>query len=160
MNFAFLPDLSALAILIGILLLLRRRHSEQRTNLWLIGLFITFVESMAHIFYAPSGIPAAFLHVVVIDCYMLAGLVFDWAGAGYSLSNRPRVLYLVVNGLPLLAIATLYGLNIRVASAYIPAVVVGVVVGIISSTYLRHSRFLTAAHFFGWIGIAYLVTHG
>src|SRR5215831_14829448 len=81
MNLAFLPDLSALAILIGILLLLRRSVSEQRTNLWLLGLFITLVESMAHIFYAPAGIPAAFLHVVVINCYILAGLVFTWAGA-------------------------------------------------------------------------------
>jgi hypothetical protein len=149
MNFAFLPDLSALAILIGILLLLRRSHSQQRTNLWLLGLLITFVESMAHIFYAPDGIPAATLHVLVIDCYLLAGLVFVWAGAGYSRSNRPRMLYLVLNGVPLLAVATIYGLNLRSASPYFIPIVLGGIVGVVTSISLRHSRLLVLAHVVG-----------
>jgi diguanylate cyclase (GGDEF)-like protein len=160
MNFAFLPDLSALAILIGILLLLRRRHSEQRTNLWLVGLLITFVESMAHTFYAPVGVPASFLHVTVVDCYLLAGLVFSWAGAAFPVSNRPRVLYLLLNTLPLLALTTLYGLNLRVTRVYVPVVVVGMVVGVASSIYLRRSRLLVVVHLVGWFGVAYLVTHG
>lgn len=160
MNFAFLPDLSALAILIGILLLLRRRHSQQRTNLWLLGLLITFVESLAHIFYAPVGVPAAVLHVVVVDCYLLAGLVFDWAGGGYPISNRPRWLYLVLNGLPLLIVTTIYGLNIRVADAYLPVIAVGLVTGVASSLMLRRNRILAAVHLFGWIAMGYLVTHG
>jgi diguanylate cyclase len=159
MNFAFLPDLSALAILIGILLLLRRSVSEQRTNLWLCGLLITLVESIAHIFYAPTGIPAAFLHVIVIDCYLLAGLVFDWAGAGYLFSNRPRMLYLIVNGLPLLAITTIYGLNIRTQAPYITPIIIGMFAGVVTSIYLRHSRFLALGHLIGWSALAWLVTH-
>jgi diguanylate cyclase (GGDEF)-like protein len=159
MNFAFLPDLSALAILIGILLLLRRSVSDQRTNLWLLGLLITLVESMAHIFYAPTGIPAAFLHVIVIDCYVLAGIVFSWAGAGYALSNRPRMLYLVLNGLCLLTIATFYGLNIRSTPPYLPVIVTGMVVGVVTSIYLRKSPVLAIAHLIGWMALSYLVIH-
>ena len=48
MNFAFLPDLLALAILIVILLLLRRRHPQGRADIWLLGLFFTLVEAVAH----------------------------------------------------------------------------------------------------------------
>ena len=87
MNLAFLPDLSALAILIGLLLILRRRHSEQRTDIWLLGLAITLLESTAHTFYAPTGVPAAALHVIVVDCYLLAGLVFNWA-SGSTIPHR------------------------------------------------------------------------
>ena len=115
---------------------------------------------MAHIFYAPTGIPAAFLHVVVINCYILAGLIFTWAGAGYSFSNRPRMLYLILNGLPLLAITTIYGLNIRSTPPYLPAIVIGMIVGVGTSIYLRKSRLLALAHLIGWSALAWIITHG
>src|ERR1041384_3374572 len=79
MNFAFLPDLLALTILIVILLLLRRRPPQEQAALWLLGLLFTLIESLAHIFYAPNGLPSTILHVIVIDCYLFAGLVFVWA---------------------------------------------------------------------------------
>src|ERR1700734_2963817 len=91
MNFAFLPDLLALALLIVILLLLRHRHPQERTNLWLLGLFITLVEAVAHTFYSQSGPPQRMLHVIVMDCYLLAGMVFVWASGGYPISARARL---------------------------------------------------------------------
>ena len=48
MNFAFLPDLSALAILIIILSVLHRRHPQKQADVWLLGLFLTLVEAAAH----------------------------------------------------------------------------------------------------------------
>ena len=69
MNFAFLPDLLALTILIVILLLLRRRHPQEQADLWLLGLFFTLIESLAHIFYPANTSPGTALHVIVIDCY-------------------------------------------------------------------------------------------
>src|SRR5580693_2173671 len=125
MNFAFLPDLSALAILIGILLLLRRRHSEQRTDIWLAGLLITLVESIAHIFYAPTGVPNTILHIIVLDCYLLAGLVFNWASGDSAIPRRTRLLYIVLNAFPLLTMNTIYALNIRTPRAYLPVIAVG-----------------------------------
>jgi hypothetical protein len=122
MNLAFIPDLSALAILIVLLLLLRRRHSQQQTDIWLLGLFITLIEAVAHTFYAPKGIPSAILHVIVVDCYLLAGLVFNWASGDYAISHRSRLLYMMVNGLPLLAINTLYGMHIYFVNTYLPFV--------------------------------------
>ena len=90
MNYTFVPDLVALAMLIVILLLVRREHSEERANAWLLGLFITLVEGIAHTFYAPQGMPAAILHIVVIDSYMLAGMVFIWASSDSAGSSGHR----------------------------------------------------------------------
>jgi len=160
MNLAFLPDLSALAILIIILLLVRRRHAQQRADVWLLGLFITLIEALAHTFYAPTGMPNAALHVIVLDCYLLAGLVFNWASGEYPISRRSRHLYIALNGLPLLAINTIYGLHLRIPRLYLSFVVVGLVLGVVSSLTLRRSRLLAAVHLFGWIGMAWLVVHG
>src|ERR1019366_10059423 len=124
MNIAFLPDLSALAILIFILVLVRRRHPEARTDAWLLGLFFTLVEASAHTLYSPKGIPDRLLHLIVLDCYVLAGLVFNWAAGDQNQPYSNRLMYLSPNGLTLLAMTTIYGWNIRVPGAYIPAGVV------------------------------------
>src|ERR1035441_1094671 len=90
MNIAFLPDLFTLTLLIIILAMVRRRHSDARADAWLLGLSFTLIESLAHTFYAPTGVPAKMLHVIVLDCYVLAGLMFNWA-AGDQRSEERRV---------------------------------------------------------------------
>src|SRR5271155_5389141 len=106
MNYAFLPDLSALTILIVILVLLHRRHPQKQADLWLLGLFFTLVEAIAHTFYAPTGIPNKYLHVIVVDCFLVAGMVFTLASGDTTLAPRGRVLYIALNSLSLLAINT------------------------------------------------------
>ena len=114
MNVAFLPDLSALAILIVILAMVRRRHSDARGDAWLLGLSFTLIESVAHTFYAAQGVPNPVLHVIVLSCYLLAGLVFNWAAGDQQFGHTSRLFYLGVNGLSLLALTSIYGLNLRV----------------------------------------------
>jgi diguanylate cyclase len=160
MNYAFLPDLSALAILIVILYLLYRRHPQEQAGTWLAGLLFTLVEAMAHIFYARSGVPAAVLHVIVLVCYLIAGLIFIWASGGPHLSRNRRLLYLSLNGFPLLMLNTTYGLNVRRPEAYFPAIALGIIVGTASTLYLRRSWLLTVANFCGWLTIAFLVHQG
>ncbi len=158
MNYSFLPDLSALAILIALLLLLRRRHSQEQADIWLIGLLITLVESIAHIFYAPDGLPPRILHVIVIDGYLLAGLVFMWDSREHPLSVRTRILYLVVNGLPLLAVNTTYGLHLYHPQFYYPWVVLGLMTAVGSSMVLRRPKLSTAIQIAGWLAIAVLAS--
>lgn len=160
MNYAFLPDLSALAILIVILYLLYRRHPQEQAGTWLAGLLFTLIEAMAHIFYAPTGVPAAILHVIVVDCYLVAGLIFIWASGGPHLTRKGRLLYLLLSGLPLLVLNTTYGLNLRTTAAYFPAIAIGIIVGTFSTIYLRRSWTLTIANFCGWLAIAFLVHQG
>src|SRR5690348_16114228 len=130
MNYSFLPDLSALTILVVILFLLHRRHPQEQADIWLLGLFFTLVEATAHTFYAPFEIPDPALHVIVLDCYVVAGLIFNWGAGEQSQSRQTRLLYIVLNAVPLLAVATTYGLNVRVASPYFPSVALGLVVGV------------------------------
>lgn len=157
MNIAFLPDLFALTLLIIILAMVRRRHSDARADAWLLGLSFTLIESLAHTFYAPTGVPAKMLHVIVLDCYVLAGLVFNWAAGDQSMEHRRRLAYLSVNGLALLALTTTYGLNLRYSGVYVPAVVVGGVIGVASSIFLRRKWLYAVCYAFGWTAIGVLV---
>ena len=159
MNVAFLPDLAALAFLIVILALMRRQHSDARADAWLLGLFFTLVEAVAHTFYAAQGIPNKILHLVVLDCYLLAGLVFNWAAGDQRLTHRTRWLYLGLNGVALLILASIYGWNIRVPGAYAPAVVIGLVVGVGSSILVRQNWFYAGFYAVGWTAIGILVAH-
>jgi len=160
MNYAFLPDLSALTILIVILLLLRRRHPQRQANLWLLGLFFTLIESSAHIFYAPSGLPSTILHTIVIVCYLLAGLVFVWASGDYKPTDTKSLLFFLINSFPLLAISTAYGLHLFTATAFLPWIATGLVFGVASSLYLRRSPILALLIAAGWFLLGYLVTDG
>jgi len=159
MNYAFLPDLSALTILIAILLLLRRRHPQKQANLWLLGLLFTLIESSAHIFYAPMGLPSTILHTVVISCYLLAGLVFVWASGDYELSDRQSFLYLLANSLPLLGTSLTYGMHLFSPKAFLPWIVLGLILSVASSLMLRRSLVLMLLLAAGWTAMGWLILH-
>ncbi len=157
MNYSFLPDLLALMILIIILLLLRRRHPQGRADIWLLGLFFTLVEAVAHPFYPQNGFPPRSLHLVVMDCYLLGGVVFIWASGGYPFSKNAELIYLALNALPLLAITTLYGLHIYSGIAFFACMAAGLVIGVSSSLYLRHNSKFAILHICGWLAMGYLI---
>jgi diguanylate cyclase (GGDEF)-like protein len=159
MNYTFLPDLSALTILIVILALVRQRHSEERANAWLLGLLFTLVEAIAHTFYAPQGVPNRIPHVIVVDCYLLTGLVFLWAAGNQRLSRATRMVYLALNGLPLLLLTTTYGLNLRVPDVYVPAVALGIVIGVGTSVVMRRNWITAGLYACAWTAIGVLVAH-
>ena len=124
MNYSFLPDLLALTILIVILLLLRRRHPQGRADIWLLGLFFTLVEAVAHTFYPMSGPLPKSLHLIVMDCYLLGGVVFGRRADTPSPRGSSCSIYRLIP-LPLLAITTLYGLHIYSAVAFFACMAVG-----------------------------------
>jgi diguanylate cyclase (GGDEF)-like protein len=157
MNFSFLPDLLALAILIAILLLLRRRHPQGRADIWLLGLFFTLVEAVAHTFYPLNALPPKGLHVIVMDCYLAGGVVFLWASGGYPFSRNTELLYLGLNTLPLLAMTTLYGMHMYSAVAFFGCIAGGLVIGVSTSLYLRHNWKFAVLHVCGWLAMGYLI---
>ncbi len=157
MNYSFLPDLLALTILIVILLLLRRRHPQGRADIWLLGLFFTLVEAVAHTFYPLNQTPPKVLHLIVMDCYLAAGVVFVWASGGYPFSRNVELIYLGLNSLPLLAITTLYGMHIYSARAFFASMASGLVIGVTTSLYLRHNWRYAALQVCGWLAMGYLI---
>jgi len=160
MNYAFLPDLFALAILIFILGLVHRRHSDPRADAWLIGLFFTLVEAGAHTLYAQHGIPNPLLHLIVLDCYLIAGLVFNWAASDQNLPLRGRLISISLNGLTLLSVTSIYGWNIRIPQAFIPFVILGMVIGVANSLVIRSDWRLAIAQIAGWTAMGVLISQG
>ena len=160
MNYSFLPDLSALTILVVILCMLHLRHPHERTDVWLLGLFFTLVEATAHTFYAPHGIPDRVLHVIVMDCYLLAGLIFNWGAGDMGRPRTRRLIYILLNAIPLFGITTLYGLNVRVALPYYPLIMVGLVVGVTTAIYLRRSLIQAGLFAAGWLSVAGMIHNG
>jgi diguanylate cyclase (GGDEF)-like protein len=157
MNYSFLPDLSALAILIVILLLMRRRHPHEQADIWILGLLITLVESFAHIFYAKDGLPDRVLHIIVLDCYLIAGVVFTWDVREQPISPRTRMVYLALNTLPLLAVNTLYGLHFFTPAPYYPAIAAGLLIAGGSSLYSHRPLLVTILHLGGWFALGLLI---
>ncbi len=159
MNYSFLPDLLALLILIILLVLLRRRHPQGRADIWLLGLFFTLVEAVAHTFY-PDGVrPPRSLHVIVMDCYLLAGVIFVWASRENTISTSSDLLYLMLNSIPLLALSSLYGLYFHSPLPFFAAMAAGLVIGVASSYYVRHNWKFAVMHICGWLAVGYLIYH-
>jgi diguanylate cyclase (GGDEF)-like protein len=157
MNYSFLPDLSALAILIVILLLMRRRHPHELADIWILGLLITLVESFAHIFYAKDGLPDRVLHIIVLDCYLIAGVIFTWDVRDQPIPARTRMIFLTLNTLPLVAINTLYGLHIFKPAPYYPAIAAGLLIAGATSLYSQRALLLTIFHLAGWFAVGLLI---
>jgi diguanylate cyclase (GGDEF)-like protein len=162
MNYAFLPDLSALTILIILLVLLRKRHPQEQVNMWLLGLFFTLVEAIAHIFYAPAGPPSTILHVVVMDCYLLTGIVFVWASGDIHRDNkksrRSRLIYIAWNTLPLFAMATAYGMHLFARGAFLPCVIAGLGISVVTTFVFKRGWIRAILFACGWLAVGFLVS--
>jgi diguanylate cyclase len=125
MNFRLLPDLAAMAALLAVLFFLRRRHPQERVGLWMVGLLFIYLEAVAHAVYSPRGPLHLTSHIVALDSYLAAGIIFLWAAAKSLYPRRPTLVYLLVNTPPLAALLTIYGLDVRTPGPYRIAIVVG-----------------------------------
>ncbi len=166
MNYQLLPDLAAMATLLTILYFLRRRHLQERVGLWLVGLLFIFLESIAHAFYAPSGPRHIPSHIIALDAYLAAGVIFLWAAA-QPLYPRPSTLrYLLINTLPLAAVLTTYGLDVRRPVIYLAFIACGLVLGVISPLVLNRTWRLGQAWWLVlvqlaiWIPTWFFASHG
>jgi diguanylate cyclase len=139
MNYQLLPDLAAMATLLTILYFLRRRHPQERVGLWLVGLLFIFLEAIAHAFYAPTGPRHIPSHIVALDAYLAAGVIFLWAAAQPLYPRTPTLRYLVVNTLPFAGVLTTYGLDVRNSRIYLIFIACGLILGIITPFLLNRT---------------------
>jgi hypothetical protein len=82
MNYLLLPDLAAMAMLLSILYFLRRRHPREAVDLWLVGLLFIFFEAVIHAAYPAAGTWRIVAHVVALNFFYAAGVIFLWASVG------------------------------------------------------------------------------
>jgi diguanylate cyclase (GGDEF)-like protein len=145
MNYRLTPDLAAMAVLLTILYFLRKRHPQERVDLWITGLLFIFLESIAHAFYAPKGQWHLPSHIVALDSYLAAGVIFLWAAAKPLFPRKPTLYYLLLNTPPLFAVLTTYGLDVRTHGIFHVFIACGLVLGLISPFLLARSARLGRA---------------
>jgi diguanylate cyclase (GGDEF)-like protein len=133
MNYLLLPDLAAMAMLLGILYFLRRRHPRETVDFWLIGLLFIFLEAIVHAAYPAPGPLRLVAHVVALNCFYIAGAIFLWASGRDLFLRKPSLLYLLLNSLPPVALLTIYGLAVHNPRTYHAISACGLVLGIVSA---------------------------
>ena len=92
MNYLLLPDLAAMAMLLGILYFLRRRHPGETVDLWLVGLVFIFFEAIIHAAYPAEGLWHLVAHVAALNFFFVAGAIFLWA-SGRDVFPRKALRY-------------------------------------------------------------------
>jgi diguanylate cyclase (GGDEF)-like protein len=132
MNFLLLPDLAAMAMLLCILYFLRRRHPREAVDFWLVGLLFIFFEAVVHAAYPTAGPWRRVAHVVALNFFYIAGAIFLWASGRDLFPRRPALRYLLVNSVPLVALLTIYGLDVRDPRKYHAISACGLFLGIVS----------------------------
>ena len=155
MNIELLPDLAAMATLLTILYFLRRRHLQESVGLWIIGLVFIYLEAIAHFLYMPSGPRHLPMHVLALDSYLAAGIIFLLAAARGLFPKRLTLVYLLVNSAPLAAIETMYGLDLRNGEPYHFVAVCGLALGLVTPFFLCRTVLLGKAW---WLVLVQLVT--
>jgi diguanylate cyclase len=133
MNYLLLPDLAAMALLLGILYFLRRRHPRETVDLWLVGLLFIFFEAVIHAAYPSPGPWRLVAHIVALNFFYIAGAIFLWASGRDVFPRRPFFLYLFVNSLPVVALLTAYGLGLHTPHVYHVVAGCGLLFGAVSA---------------------------
>src|SRR5271170_5300566 len=118
MNYRLTPDLAAMAVLLTILYFLRKRHPQERVDLWITGLLFIFLEAIAHAYYTPKGQWHLPSHVLALDSYLAAGVILLWDAAKPLFPRKPTLHYLLLNAPPVFAVLTTYGLDVRTSGIF------------------------------------------
>lgn len=161
MNLLLLPDFFAMTLLVVVLLLVRGKRSDGVIGLWTAGLLLILLECAARIVYEMPTSHAVhmFSHTIALVAYGVAGALFLMS-ASHVLRRMPRgQTFLWSNVLPHLVLLTVYGMDLKQAYLYRGIVLVGFLIGVISSAWLRRSSPFYAAFALIWTPLLICILH-
>lgn len=157
MDYLLLPDFFAMSLLVGVLLAVRKRCRDfEGLRLWIGGLMLILTECAARIVYTLKHSTLTIhrvSHVVALDAYLLAGVLFLFSASASLRAVARRGVFVWSNAVPMLALLTLYGMDVRTPMPYWICLAAGALVAAGSCLMWRGLR-----HFAGllviWIPIA------
>ena len=149
-----LPTLAAMLVLIAALLLLQRRSPRIAIGSWLLALGLLFSSQVSWYFtwYGTNLYPAAHTYRLCVDLLTgVALLLFT----GRPLRQLPKgQLLLLWNGVPLLALEILYGMEVFRRAPYFFCAAIGSAVYVMVAVRLRRGWKIPTAQVLGWVAIA------
>jgi diguanylate cyclase (GGDEF)-like protein len=165
MSLLSLPDIVGMLVLMGVLAWFRNRHKDERVDVWLLGLTFILIEMIAAAVIHASGLLTPLTHVITLDAYLLAAVVFGWAARRDLLPGTSHLPHFLLPAVPLFLLTTLFGLDMLSAGTSVLVASFSVVFGI---TYLlffarlrRRSRsLLVIIHLTMWLPMLYLAASG
>ncbi len=128
-----------MALLVGVLLSVRRKDARADLHLWTAGLLLILLECAAHIVYELPGTSVALhrgAHVIALESYLLAGVLFLRSATPELRRMARSNTFVWINVAPHLAMLTVYGLDIRKSWVYYTCIVLGVAAAVISCALL------------------------
>ena len=165
MSITAIPDIVGMLLMMGVLVWLRRRHSHERVDLWLLGLLFILIENIAAELFRGSGPALAGMHAAALDAYVVAGVTFGWAARQDLLDGRSQLPFFVLPAVPWFVLATMYGLNLKQPGPYIGVALASLVLGALvllfrlqGSVWLRAA--LLSAHLAIWIPSLFMAFNG
>jgi len=131
MNYMILPNLIALAILVGVFWAISRKASNDRLDLWLAGWFLVLLHFFAQ-FLTPVGQASnRVLTTISLDALILAGTAFLISVSVVGSITTRRFQLLLAIGLPCVVYADACIWNISSRTFYYAVIAAGVVAPVV-----------------------------
>ena len=156
MSVTAIPDLVGMLLMMGVLVWLRRMHSRERVDAWLLGLLFILIETVTSDLFRGTGFAHTSAHVAALDAYLAAGVTFGWAARQDMLPNHSQFPFFVLPAIPWFVLSTLYGLDLTRPALYISIALASLLLGVAFLLFrlqapLRLRATLLAVHLAIWI---------
>ena len=159
MNYLLLPDFFAMTLLVSVLMFSGRRERDDM-RLWTAGLLLILLECAARIVYTMKESPAMHRasHVVALDAYLLAGVLFLLSASPVLRRMPRRSAFLVITIGPALAMLTIYGLDCSSLPLYQVLIGFGLIAGLASCALMRRNWTYYVVVAGTWVPVAIYTT--
>lgn len=103
MNFATLPNLLALSILVAVFWAISRKATTERLYLWLAGWVLVLLHFVAQFLTAGDGLWSRIMVAIGLDCLVLAGAAFLISVSEMAWTHRQQVYLALAITIPAVA---------------------------------------------------------
>ena len=124
-NYATLPSLTALAVLVGVFRSILRRESSDQLNLWLVGWVLVLIHFVSQFMDVGDGVQHRIWDAVSLDTLALAGIAFLISVSFEAYDRRHRAVLALVLGVPALLYLNAVLSDVTAHAVYIALILLG-----------------------------------